>query len=328
MTATPEQVVAAAALVNAYAQAQEQTEDQAAAVAASLWATFDGWYSPDATRSIAIEMAQLSEAGQDIAAGIAQQYVQTIAQIATGTQGVFPTTPKAPEIRNGVPMVLVHTRPSEAYKRMVATGTEPQDARIKAAVRATGQLRSDMTLAERATAQAELERLGVTRYRRVIHPELSETGTCGLCFAASDRTYSVGELMPIHPPHCKCTVMPVVGSWDPGLNLNQADLEDLYQRAGQSLPDGRRVDRTTYGRYLQNVKYRVNEHGEFGPVLTKAGDNFRGPKEVALENDPARARRLLEKALPVLERMEDEGRPDEVLAYQREFVARMQAIAA
>jgi hypothetical protein len=62
-------------------------------------------------------------------------------------------------------------------------------------------------------------------------------------------------------------------------------------------------------------------------VLTKVGDKFRGPSSVALEDDPARARRMLDKTLPVLAQMEAEGRPDEVLDYQRGLVARLQAIA-
>jgi hypothetical protein len=325
--ATAQQTVEALVLVQAYAAAQQQAQDQAAAQAEQIWLAFTAWYTAGATAQLGDEMAQFSQAAQDVAAGLAQEYALLATSLATGQSFTIPRTPVRPVIRNGTPMELVHTRPSQAYKRMVATGKEPGDARREAAIRATSILRADMTLAERAAAQATLDRLGVTTYRRVIHPELSESGTCGLCIAAADRVYSTGYLMPIHPPHCKCAVMPVVGDWDPGLNLNENDLDELYRRAGQQRPEGTQLEKSTRGKDLQSVKYKVNEHGEFGPVLTKVGDKFRGPSSVALEDDPARARRMLDKTLPVLAQMEAEGRPDEVLDYQRGLVARLQAIA-
>jgi hypothetical protein len=55
----------------------------------------------------------------------------------------------------------------------------------------------------------------VTGYRRVIHPELSKSGTCGLCVAAADRIYYVDDLMPIHtncvPPWARIAAHQVSG---------------------------------------------------------------------------------------------------------------------
>ena len=42
---------------------------------------------------------------------------------------------------------------------------------------------------------AQSEKLDIRAYRRVIHPELSKGGTCGLCIAASDRIYFVDDLL-------------------------------------------------------------------------------------------------------------------------------------
>jgi hypothetical protein len=327
--ATPEQVAYAALLVQAYAQAQAQAQAQASAAAQAAWLSFTAWYTAGATAELGEEMAQLSEVAQDIVAGIAQQYVMTSVEIATGTQLAQPRTPIRAAVRNGAPLELVHTRPSRDYKMMVATGKEPGDAHRRAALRAVSVIQGDMRLAARAAAQATLKSLGITQYRRIIHPELSETGTCGLCIAAADRIYKTAELMPIHPPNengnggCKCTVFPIVGEWDPGMTLNDNDLQELYARAGGGVDTP-----STKASDLSKVRYAVNEHGEFGPVLTKAGDSFRGPDSVALEDDPDRARRLLDKALPTLQLMESEGRPDEVLDYQRSLVDRLTAIAA
>jgi hypothetical protein len=161
--------------------------------------------------------------------------------------------------------------------------------------------------------------LGVKRYRRVLRPELSVTGSCGLCIAASDRIYRVRELMPIHPPSCKCTTLPIVGDDDPGRSLNRVDLDRLYAEAG-----------STAAADLRRTRYKVNEHGEFGPVLTRAGDSFRGPGNVPLENDPERAARMLEKILPVLDSLEVRAAAGEdvtgPLIYQRELAERLREI--
>jgi hypothetical protein len=95
----------------------------------------------------------------------------------------------------------------------------------------------------------------VIGYRRVIHPELSRSGVCGLCITASDRVYKVGELRPIHA-NCKCTIAPVTEEHDPGDDLNKVDLAALYDDGGG-----------TSGAHLKRTRYQVDEHGELGPVL-------------------------------------------------------------
>jgi hypothetical protein len=95
----------------------------------------------------------------------------------------------------------------------------------------------------------------ITGYRRVIHPELSRGGTCGMCIAASDRIYKVAELLPIHA-HCKCTIAAVTDEYDPADDLNAVDLNQLYKQAGG-----------TSVAHLKRTRYKVDEHGELGPVL-------------------------------------------------------------
>lgn len=99
-------------------------------------------------------------------------------------------------------------------------------------------------------------------YRRVIHPELSAGGTCGLCVAASHRFYHVRDLDPIHD-RCKCTVLPVTEDADPGKDLNDADLQDVYRAAG-----------TTDGPTLKQARFRVDEDGD---LVTVKARKKRGP---------------------------------------------------
>lgn len=111
---------------------------------------------------------------------------------------------------------------------------------------------------------------GIIGYRRLIHPELSESGTCGLCIAAADRIYKTSQLMDIHE-HCKCTVGLIIsGQPDVGNGLNRAQLRELYSLAGG-----------TGKTKLAKVRYRRNRHGELGPVLGFARHEFRGPEDVA-----------------------------------------------
>jgi hypothetical protein len=247
-------------------------------------------------------------------AGLAAEYMT---QVVSATASIVIPQPRSirSEIRNGVDMRLVHHRPAEAYKKAIATGSDHAEALVKAGMRARGLAFTDLSLQARNTQQAILDLAGISTYRRVIRPELSKTGTCGMCIVAADQVYNTGDLMPLHPPSCNCVVMPIIGDNDPGKQLNREDLDQLYADAGGN----RFAD-------LSRTRYTVNQHGEFGPTLTKAGDNFRGPNKVALEDDPDRAARMLAQTLPVLERLEAAGGPAGPLAYQRDLVAKLRRI--
>lgn len=88
-------------------------------------------------------------------------------------------------------------------------------------------------LLEEAASEAEaeaLEEAGATiiGFRRAIHPELAEGGTCGACVLAATRMYLRGNLKPMHDG-CNCTVLPVTENYDPADDLNTGDgLWDAY----------------------------------------------------------------------------------------------------
>ena len=109
------------------------------------------------------------------------------------------------------------------------------------------------------TRDAEGEK--IIGWRRVIRPELSQHGTCGLCVVAATQWYSKQDLKAIHHL-CKCVTMPVTKSADPGLRWNAEDLrrnlDDIYGAAGGS----------TSGKKLKRTRVAVRDHGELGPILT------------------------------------------------------------
>ncbi len=106
-----------------------------------------------------------------------------------------------------------------------------------------------------STTIGRYRRCKVLQYRRVLHPELSKGGSCGLCIVAADRWYSTMQLLPLHA-NCKCGVAPAGDDSDPGFQLNQKDLQNLYSEAG-----GNTADR------LKSVRVQTITNGELGPVL-------------------------------------------------------------
>jgi hypothetical protein len=219
----------------------------------------------------------------------------------------------------------VYGRVADQYRSDVVTKGLPEEkARGKALVRVSAAAQTDVTLAvreqyHRDLTRPESERRRATGWRRILHPELSKTGPCGLCVVAADRVYHTDQLKEIHSGCC-CEVLPVYGSFDPGLRLNLDDLDRLYGAAGGTGGNPRRQE----GR-LKDVRVALAEHAELGPVLVDADQHYRGPVEVARKQlgrtEPADSRRhqlaVLEKTVEGLReraaRGEDVSRP---LAWQ------------
>ncbi|KFI57525.1 hypothetical protein [Bifidobacterium cuniculi] len=120
---------------------------------------------------------------------------------------------------------------------------------------------TDMTLASNAAATERWARSGVNDYIRVPHPELSDTGTCGLCIAAATRIYHTRDLMPLHS-NCKCGVTVLTNDNDPERNKNayRQLLDSLYEDAGGKT----NLD-------LMSIKVQTVTNSEIGPVLTAEG---------------------------------------------------------
>lgn len=188
-----------------------------------------------------------------------------------------------------------------------------EDAHGKATERAELLADDDLSLARREGVQAGLRSMKATKYRRVIHPELSKSGTCGLCVAASTRVYSVDELMPIHT-HCVCEQVEVRAGADYGQQFNEADLKELYEAAG-----------TTKAEDLSRVRYEVTDSGELGPIIVPKA---RRKKRITKNRPPAADRDIpslteqrdaLQDALDALERDLEPGGP---LAVEAEYLRR------
>ena len=160
---------------------------------------------------------------------------------------------------NGDP-AEAYNRPARKFRFLVTEGMDIEAAMEQATQQLDTITDTNATLAGRLGEAEALRRAAkagvpILGQRRVVHPELSRGGTCGLCLVAADREYKVGTLAPIHD-HCNCTTSPITLTHDPGSILNAVDLERLYGEAGGT---GRDV--------LKRTRYQVDEHGELVTVF-------------------------------------------------------------
>ena len=303
----------------AYTQATQKLETGTINAVLRLLATLTGndWYSKRATDQFVSHAVHVSQTGQQAIEGLANQYVGNYTSTMDDKSiNVRPTT--LDPYRRGADPTQVYTRPIEVFRHQIAIGETEQRATELAFERATQLVDTDMTLTRHDAEVKQMVAQGHQKYRRVLHPELSTGGTCGLCIAASTRVYNTSELMPLNG-RCKCTVAPLAPGIDAGDLLNEQDLGSLYEASGG-----------TSGPQLKRTRYQVDEHGEYGLVLARRGDQFRGPKDLG-KNDPiGRAVKelgQLERTLTLLE--EKAARGQNVagpLAYQRDRIAYLQRI--
>jgi len=260
-------------LVDAQAAQRDRVRRTVTAAVANLVRGWADFASPAQVRRLVDALARLVEPAQARTASTTDAYLARVI-------GELRGRPAAPvgvridpnRLRGETPHREVLERVAAEYRRHRADGLDDDAARARAVNRARLIVDEDLSLAAREAARQVYTRTpGVTGYRRVIRPELSAGGTCGLCVAASDRTYARGDLLPLHA-RCKCETLPIVGANDPGRSLNADELAELYRQAG-----GTTMEK------LKRARVVVREHGELGPVLRAPGEHFRGPDEVAAD---------------------------------------------
>ncbi len=197
--------------VDQAAAARQRITETATGATQSAWLAFVGWYATAAVTQRAAAAAASSLSAQAMAAAALVQYVAQVTATLTGQRRVPAVAVEAPAVRNGAILTVVHAaRPARVYRETFALTGDVDLATRRAADRAVELTETDIMLAARQAELAAMERLQVKRYRRVLRPELSESGPCGLCVVAADRIYTIGELMPLHG-RCKCESCP----WSP-----------------------------------------------------------------------------------------------------------------
>ncbi|ORA25174.1 hypothetical protein [Mycobacterium aquaticum] len=232
----------------------------------------------------------------------------------------------------------VFKRPAAVYRYAKSKGATDVQAAALAGQRIDALIDDNLMLAQRLAQQQVLvsaaepvdldgspqAKTKIIGYRRVIHPELSRGGTCGMCIAASDRIYYVAELMPIHA-HCKCTIAAITEDYDPADDLNAVDLNQLYKDAGG-----------TSSAHLKRTRYKVDQHGELGSVMVpKSKYKPRTTKSkvrvggTALQSDQPAQAEVAKHQLRVMEenlaRLRSNGEPESSskIAYHEKLIAKL-----
>ena len=278
----------------------------------------EAWYDTDAVTNLSVELAKLSDAFSVAAARSADAFTaDAIAHLsgkAYRPMGVRNTTGLAAErgIRTGVSTAGVFGRAADTYRYQqslldrqfiddVKAGVEnptelalPIDMAIQRAKRAA-QLNTAVAARNQAAAtmKTAADRDLIIGYRRVLHAELSDEGSCGLCVAASDRIFKTDHLMALHPG-CHCLPVPVTRTKDPGHEINTADFARLYGDAGG-----------TSAAKLRQTRYKIDENGELGPLLRPLGEPIRTAKEARRDTNRVRRPKTPDEMAATLRRRRD-----------------------
>jgi hypothetical protein len=262
---------------------------------------FQGWYDHSAIRALCELLAGLLGGFESVAARNADAYMAEAVSITTGRRFQPTGSRRTPLGRIGVDNASVLGRITNSYRfqqsqvdrallRSVQTGrivplpTDPQDSAFDRLDKIVG---TNLQMAQRSQMLTTMAGSNsVTGYRRIIHPELATEGTCGLCIAASDRLYHKKELLPIHPG-CHCTVLPNSSRFDPA-QVNEIDFKSLYSDAGQ-------FGKSTSAEALRQTRYKVDQHGEIGPVIRPADEPIRTKREARQKSEADRTQTLERK---------------------------------
>lgn len=168
----------------------------------------------------------------------------------------------------GVPAEEVYHRPANVVYDALANGKAFDAAVLMGASRLKSLVSMDMQMSKVRQSAASLQASSYEAYRRV----LTGKESCGLCTIAATMSYSVKDLLPIHPG-CDCDVAPIRSASQIPHVLDEELLEATHNRifdfAGDSDRSGRAPD------YKQLII--VHKHGEQGPALRWRGEKFTGP---------------------------------------------------
>jgi hypothetical protein len=275
VTVTPEDVVARYQTL--YGSLREATVARMVA----LWGSLGGLSDEDSARFVARAVPVVSGA-QVATAALVAAYIATLTRLQTGEAIAAVAIARdnvTTDALRGVAAAEVYHRPVVAARTAIAEGKSFLEAVDMGRQRVEQLAGTDVALAQReATIQAVGDNERIFGYRRVL------TGrSCAFCATASTQRYHRKQLMPLHA-RCDCGVAPIFATSDPGQIINRPLLRNLKAAAKTTGDkDYWAARHVTVGEdgTVTLPKIAVRKHGELGPVITRAGDHFTGPADVA-----------------------------------------------
>jgi len=240
---------------------------------ASGFLALGSWRDEDFDRFLPLILSTMGGA-KLTAARLQVAFYQQMAQIAGepfSAPEIDPANYTTAALRNGATDIEVFRRPFVELYTALDKGKTVTQAINAGAQRISSIASTDVQLARRnAGFRARSRNDRIVGYART----LTGAENCALCYVASTQRYTRNDLLPIHPG-CDCGEMPIYGKQDPGQVIDELRLnathEAVEQRFGISDPGAREPD------YRQIA---IREHGELGPMLTVADQNFTGPSQI------------------------------------------------
>lgn len=275
MTA-PQADAATIAGLAAYQQATSRLRGQLSAFLAALWRSLGYYRNAQMVQFIAQAVPVVAGAQQQMAS-LTSAYLATdraaVLRVQHRPVAVDPAKVTGAAVRNGVSPQVVYGRPFHLVWRQLGDGVAPGQAIQAGLDRAEQSALTDLQLAKTHTAARVMAAdPRVVGYRRVLEGAYS----CALCVIASTQRYHQAALMPIHS-NCDCSQQPIYGGHDPGLVIDEAQLESAHQQIAAATGTSDRGGRSTDYRSL----LITHDHGELGPVLAIRGRPFTGPAQLA-----------------------------------------------
>ena len=229
----------------------------------------------------ASRVAPVVEAGQSAAVSLMDSYLARA--IKGQVVGLDKSKLTGAAVRNGADPLEVYQRPLTGLYYDLSQGKLFPEALDKALGRALTTAETDVQLASRASAIAYglATSGGISAWERV-----PDEAACDFCLLAATQRYWLEDLQPLHD-RCNCTVQPLTGS---KANDGQVVNPQYFDQLGADGVNVSRGDGTTYVWSMKegsraDAAVAIRDHGELGPVLTDPRDNFRGPSDVAADED-------------------------------------------
>lgn len=237
-----------ATLTARYRALYDQLREQSGNVAGAAW---DGLaeYTDATVEEYLARTVPLVGAAQLQAATLTDGYIAVALRRAP--LGIDPELVTGAGLR-GTSLEQVYTRPFLTVWTELSRGRSPLDAIAAGRARAVLAARTDVALAARAaTAEVGKADPNIKSFSRTV-----SGGGCAVCSEVDGADIGDSELMPLHP-NCGCTAEPVTDSGPQGGGTGES---------APTAPAGTEV--------------AVHEHGELGPVLYPAGQEFTGEHDI------------------------------------------------
>lgn len=259
-------------IVDTYAKQQASLAAQLLRVLFGIWVPFAWASRPDFVNAAAAKSAVEVDIALSRARRLARSYeIAMLRELDALPTRLPPLEDMYP--RSGTAIVEVYKRPARQYEHAIRQGKSPEEATLVLIERTEQIVTADLQAVAR-DEQSIIRQAApkIVGFRRILHPERSQHGPCGLCVVAADRVYSKEDLLELHNG-CVCTSMGFTADDDPGLSLNREDLDAIYEAAGSQFAED-----------LQRTRVTVHENGELGPILVRDGNAWKSAAQATSES--------------------------------------------